>query len=476
DNSAPDTQNTDNPFDGATAGGENSSTTQDNNSDSQTALFVIENWSVKSKMVSYGYGKPYIETSYDLYFPSIIPDSWRYIMNLKLDGEQIIKNTNSKLISVDRKNRKRMNCNFKLPDNKSDGTYKLELTVEVSEKIQSISTYITIEGNSVHQKGNNNSNNNNQKPDPQKDHTSEGEAVVWNGGSSENNNNSGGGYQPQPKTNANSQTNIPPNAFLVGTISNSGNKQGVYKAVELKKLMTYDRIVFKLISGKLEYIQLIWRKEGGSWETEYQGNKTDFNISKGLKNIPKNTTHLNFVVNAQHNRWSANDKACKMEVYLIPRAGGSGSSNFYTLMDEADLAFAINYWEVEQGPTNSSNPKQKSLDLLRKAARLINSEADFKKRLDMVNRLVSSSAVYVERINAFTVKQPFLELAGKTLHQFSSTISSAKRSGNYSAADAYSSAAEMWRSLTSAAWLGEHPYNKMYCYEQEKKYRALGGN
>ncbi len=294
-------------------------------------------------------------------------------------------------------------------------------------------------------------------------------------GSSGNNNNgeTGGNYKPPtpPKTNGNSSTSIPANAFLVGSINNPGTGQGTYKSVELKKLMTYDKIVFKLISGEMEYIQLIWRKEGGIWETEYQGNKTEFDISKGLKNIPKNTTHLNFVVNSHHNRWSTNDKPCKMEVYLIPgNKSNSESNSFYDLVNEASVVFALDYWEVEEGQSNSSNPKQKTLDLLRKADRLINTEPDFNTQLEMVELMVSTCATCAERVHAYTAKVPFMELGAKRLHRTSTTIPSASKSAN-----TYSEIASMWRRLTRAALWGDHAFNKMYCDEQAKKYAALAG-
>ena len=236
--------------------------------------------------------------------------------------------------------------------------------------------------------------------------------------------------------------------------------------------MTYDKIVFKLISGQLDYIQLIWRKEGGIWETEYSGNKTEFDISKGLKNIPQNTTHLNFVVNAQHNRWSSSDKACQMEVYLIPRtSGGSSSNSFYDLIEQANVAFNENYWEKEQGQRNSSNPKQKSLDLLRKAERMINREPDFNSQLEMVELLVSTSAGFAERVHAYTAKVPFMDLAGKRLHRLSTSIPYALKS-----AQTYRRIASMWQTLTRAALWGDHAFNKMYCDAEAKKHAALAGD
>lgn len=477
DNSATDTQNTDNPFDGATAGGGAANTTsQDKPSNSLAPSFKIENVKIKNQLVYFASPIPFIELKYDVYYPNEVPSSFNYVHNIEFEGKQITHNTRSKLVLLGHNDRRNNTFNFRFPKEKGDGTYQLKLIVNVGKQIQSISTTITVKGKSVQQGKTSSTSSNNssaeQIPEPQKDNPPEREVVDRSGstGSSGNNNNSGGTYKPPPKTNRNSQTTIPSNAFLVGSISNSGNKQGTYKAVELKKLMTYERIVFKLISGELDYIQLIWRKEGGSWETEYQGNKTDFNISKGLKNIPSNTTHLNFVVNSHHNRWSSSDKACKMEVYLIPRSGGASSNSFYDIIDQANVAFNVNYWEEEQGTRSSSNPKQKSLDLLRKAERMVNREPDFNTQLEMVELLVNTSASYAERVHAYTAKTPFMELAGRRLNRISTSVPQASKS-----ASTYSKIASMWRTLTRAALWGDHAFNKMYCDGEAKKYASLAG-
>jgi len=475
DNSAPDDPNTVNPFDGSTAeaGTEATTTSQENSVSPKKSSFVIENFKVKKEMTSYGGGRPFIDVSYDIYFPNDVPGNFSYLQNLELDGMKITQNTRRKTVFMGYKEKEEQSISFNLPDNKGDGTYKLTLVLNVDKEEQSISTTITVKGKSVQQGKSSSSSSNNSSteliPEPQKDNAPESEATDRNGGAKDNNT-SGGTYKPTPKTSGNTSTKIPSNAFLVGSISNTGNRQGTYKYVEIKKLKTYDKIVFKLISGQLEYIQLIWRKEGGIWETEYSGNKTEFDIAKELKNIPANTTHLNFVVNSQHNRWSANDKACKMEVYLIPSTCGTSSNSFYDLIDQANEAFNANYWDEEQGSKSSSNPKQKSLDLLRKAERLINRETDFNTQLEMVELLVSTSTDYAKRVHAYTAKTPFMELAGKRLQRTSTSIPS-----NLKSANTYSKIASMWRTITGAALWGDHTFNKMYCEKEFKKYSALAG-
>jgi hypothetical protein len=473
DNSAPDEQNTDNPPDGSTAEAGTATTTQENSASPKESSFVIENFNIKEEMTSFGGGKPFIDINYDIYFPNEVPGNFGYLQNLELDGIKITQNTRWRTIFMGYKEREKQSISFNLPDGKGDGTYKLKLVLNVNKEEQSISTSITVKGKSVHQGKSSSSSSNNGSteliPEPQKDNTTEREATNQNE-SARDNNNSEGSYKPPPKTSGNSSAKIPSNAFLVGSISNTGNRQGTYKYVEIKKLKAYDKIVFKLISGQLEYIQLIWRKEGGIWETEYSGNKTEFDIAKGLKNIPAKTTHLNFVVNSQHNRWSANDKACKMEVYLIPSTGGMSSKGFYDLIDQANEAFNANYWDEEQGNKSSSNPKQKSLDLLRKAERMINREPDFNTQLEMVELLVNTSTDYAKRVHAYTAKTPFMELAGKRLHRTSTSIPSAFKSSN-----TYSKIASMWRTLTGAALWGDHAFNKMYCEKEFKKYSALAG-
>lgn len=472
DNSAPDTQNTDNPFDGATAGGSaqtggQTETDQQETSNISSEKFKISNIQITENKMDWVDGVGGIRVKFDFFHDGYCSIFTNVFVNGKKSTNPLLRTgfTNSKTDPI--------SINVLPTDILGDGNHKIKIEVDIEGHGTIFgNTIITVQGKTVTKAKSSSSNNTKPKEENQANNPKTGTTSQTESNSSANNNRQDGRTTPTipPKTSRNSSTTIPSNAFLVGSISNSGKGQGSYKAIELKKLLTYNKIVFKLISGELDYIQLIWRKEGGIWETEYQGNKTEFDISKGLKNIPSSTTHLNFIVNSQHNRWSSSSKACTMEVYLIPRSGGASSNNFYDLIDQANVAFNINYWDEEQGTKSSSNPKQKSLDLLRKADRLINSEPNFNTQLEMVELLVSTSADFAERVHAYTAKTPFMELGAKRLHRAGTSIPAASKS-----ASTYSKIASMWRTLTRAANWGDHAFNKMYCDEQAKKYAALAG-
>jgi len=321
---------------------------------------------------------------------------------------------------------------------------------------------------------------------------------------------------------ASGNNTINPNmSSFIGTIY-AGGGTGAYAALEIKYFNDNDRIVFVRKNGTLKFVQLIWRKQGGIWETAYQGDKTDFRFGDIKRNMPGNTTHLNFVVNAHHNRWSTNDVACKMDVFLVhgsesastsssqapespANQSGSGNSNqsdqdghakntyvpppsvpkvdsknkeFAELINKANESFNKPYWEESPGSRASSNPKQESLNYLVKASRLINSEPDVKTRYNMVYILVSTSTQFAHRVNAFKYKIPFINLAGRTASTAGSQISGIQESDPEKKMElkkyAYLKIANSWKNVRDATLTqGGSNYSKESCDQQYVKYKRL---
>lgn len=313
----------------------------------------------------------------------------------------------------------------------------------------------------------------------------------------------------------------PDNGAFVGTIYAGGGK-GEYAAIEVEHLRNFEKIVFVKRSGTLKHIQLIWRKQGGIWETAYEGKKTEFIIRNGIGKMPPGTTHLNFVVNANHNRWSVNDIVCKMDVYLTG-SGGSGSSTstqsessssssssaantdqsnqnsktenkyipppetpkvsstnkeFANLINKANESFNKPYWEESQGPKASTNPKQESLNYLVKASRLINRELDTETKFNMVQQLVSTSTRFAQRVHAYEAKIPFINLAGQTVSRAGGQVSSIQATESKTKKDlqkyAYGKIATSWRTVRNATLVqGGTNYSKEYCDREYMKYKAL---
>jgi len=241
---------------------------------------------------------------------------------------------------------------------------------------------------------------------------------------------------PQTSTVSNTSPVSPPG--LVGTASNNGNGKGSYCTLDIKKLRNTDILEFYRLSGKMEKVEVIWRTSGGSWQTQYTGPRTKFTVSEFIKDISDYITHLIFTVNAHHNS-SYTATACKIEVWHLP-AGGSIPSrpqtpmanlgdeklmnNFNELISKADEAFNRKYWNESQGTRASSNPKQESLDLLRKAELLIAQQKDVLKQYSMVLKLAGKYADYAKRVFANSAKVEFIEAAGKMLAQYGNKANS----------------------------------------------------
>ena len=331
---------------------------------------------------------------------------------------------------------------------------------------------------------------------------------------------------PEEETNTATGNNTinPNNSSYIGTIS-AGGGHGKYAALEIKNFKNNDRIVFVRKSGTLKHVQLIWRKQGGIWETAYEGSKTDFRFGDLINKMPGGTTHLNFVVNANHNRWSTNDVACVMDVFLVhgsgsgTAAGSSGSQTgastsensesngssqssqnsepentyapppetpkvssvnkeFAELINKANESFNKPYWEESQGTRVSSNPKQESLDYLVKASRLINREPDLETKFNMVQQLVSTSTRFAQRVHAFKAKVPFINLAGQTASRAGSQISSIQASDTKDKKElqkfAYRKIAASWRAVRDATLIhGGTNYSKESCDKEYLKYKNL---
>ncbi|WP_172594525.1 FecR domain-containing protein [Mariniphaga sediminis] len=413
-------------------------------------------------------------------------------------------------------------------------------------------------------------------------------------------------------------------AGFIGMAENNGNGNGKYCSVEISKLNKTDNIIFNVISGELKKVEIIWRTSGGSWRTQYEGTKTEFNAEEFLKDVPDFITHFNFTVNAHHNssylpnackaevwclapgqsiparpsnqnqqtasvqkqnttpatpskntsgkpekvsnavnkmpktgssqmaripvyklmeneklvfkqtggtflkfwvRWSGksfsevlfedtkqivystaelmakrpekamfldfqvnqySDVHCYMEGWVLPggvpipadwniaensnstAGAGSASNNFYDLIKQADEAFNRKYWNESGGVRASSNPKQESLDLLRKCEPIIARENNFSTKYEMIKTLSGKYSEYAKRVFAFSAKSDFIELSGRLLSKYGSQVNSEKDSKLKS--NAYKTMAEGWRNLTQAATWGNHQYNKMYCDKEAKKY------
>ncbi|NPD47894.1 MULTISPECIES: hypothetical protein [unclassified Lentimicrobium] len=317
------------------------------------------------------------------------------------------------------------------------------------------------------------------------------------------------------------ETIIPRNAKLIGIIENDGNGNGVYKAIEVGKLNSEDKIIFKKVSGEMKKVQIIYRREGGIWDTKYEGKRTEFTVTEIMEGISPNVTHINFVVNAQHNFWRNGSVPCKMEVYHIQIGGAanqsssnsstaqentnnssnstgssassssssSGSQNnqsgvsviptessnqkpanadlnrqFKEMLSKASEAFNKKYWEDDNGQNSSRNNTQNTLAFLRTADRLSKQEPNAMAQLSMVEQLASACSRYAKRVYAYTDKAQFTELGARAVNQAGSRTSSK---------EAYAKVANAWRSVRDGATIGDHQYNKGYCDKQYLKFKEL---
>lgn len=341
-----------------------------------------------------------------------------------------------------------------------------------------------------------------------------------NGDQSNDTENEGSAWSTESNNDAASSLQPPPNSKLIGTVYKRGGG-GQYKAIALTELRTNDRIVFLPVSGQLEYVQLIWRKEGGIWETAYEGPKTEFMVGDFIEDRPARTTHLNFVVNSHHNHFSTRNADCEMEVYLVRGGGssipssnsGSGASaevkpqpgvqpqpnqnpqprvqpnpqsstpvntnnkEFTELLKKAQESFNKNYWEEEQGTRASSNPKQESLNYLVQASRLINREADPKTKYDMVLSLCNMSTRFAQRVFAYENKIPFINLAGETANRAGSQVSGIQNPDAAKKQElqkyAYSRTASAWKCVRDAALIQGGNYTPESCDREYLKYKSL---
>ncbi|MDZ7777237.1 MAG: hypothetical protein U5L09_17295 [Bacteroidales bacterium] len=63
---------------------------------------------------------------------------------------------------------------------------------------------------------------------------------------------------------------------LVGEVWTDCNGNGGYLSIPLEEMHDNDQFIFKLISGEMEYVQVISRNKHGSWVTLYKGPRTSF--------------------------------------------------------------------------------------------------------------------------------------------------------------------------------------------------------
>ncbi len=327
---------------------------------------------------------------------------------------------------------------------------------------------------------------------------------------------------------------------LVGKISNDGDGKGEYRSLAIENISLDDMFEFKLLSGEIYNIQVIWRDKTGSWETKYNGKETSFEASDFIENTSASVTHLNFVVNSNHNFWKKGSVPCEMEVWHlksndqdapshqqdfaqmreeetankqgnttnktdtkvvkdnpwakkktsistekkvveekpIVKSNSKVAAEFSALLKKADESFNKKYWNEEQGPRSSSNPKQESINLLRRAEQLIGQEKHILARYDLVYKLVSTYSGYAKRVSANSAKVDFIKLAAGLANKYGGSASSISKEFNgMSAAKtksmAYTKIASSWRVLAQAAMWGKGEYNRMYCDKETKRYYQM---
>ncbi len=158
-------------------------------------------------------------------------------------------------------------------------------------------------------------------------------------------------------------------------------------------------------------------------------------------------------------------------------------ADFNVLLNKAADAFNKKYWKEEQGQRASSNPKQESLNYLKRAQQLIDKQAHIEARYSMVYRLLEAYSEYAKRVFANTAKVDFINAAGSLVSRYGGKVSSVTTgiNGKTPAEERsvlYVTIAGSWRELTKAAMWGDHAYNKAYCDKQTKTYyeRALNEN
>lgn len=91
---------------------------------------------------------------------------------------------------------------------------------------------------------------------------------------------------------------------------------GNYTAIKLDSLRNDQTIRVEAVSGRLTYVTLHARYQGGSWRTIYKGPKTEFPVGQYIASYKKDTncTHVNISVNGAHEKYDP--VACRANVLV----------------------------------------------------------------------------------------------------------------------------------------------------------------
>ena len=255
--------------------------------------------------------------------------------------------------------------------------------------------------------------------------------------------------------------------------------------IPVYKLMENDKLVFKQTGGSLLKLWARWSGRSFSEVLFPETKQIVYSTAELMAKRPEQAMFLDFQVNQY------SDVHCYLEAWVIPggvpipaewnikESGGgtnsngnvAGANSFYDLISKADEAFNRKYWQESQGVRSSSNPKQESLDLLRKCEPIISGENDVQQRYTFVKILAGKYAEYARRVFVYSAKSDFIQLAGGLLSKYGGQISSF--SDGQQKSSAYTIIAEGWRDLARAATWGDHAFNKMACDKESKRYYDL---
>ncbi|MCG6186215.1 FecR family protein [Maribellus maritimus] len=297
--------------------------------------------------------------------------------------------------------------------------------------------------------------------------------------------NSGAAQTTSPrKANTTSSNTAANTSNIPEKVSSAVNKMPVTGAsskarIPVYKLMENDKLVFKQTGGSFFKFYVRWVGVSFGEVLFEETKQIVYSTAELMAKRPEKAMFLDFQVNQY------SDVHCYMEAWVLPggvpipadwnitdntnsSTAATNSNNFYDLIKKADEAFNRKYWNESNGARASSNPKQESLDFLRKCEPIIARESNFNTKFTMVKMLSGKYAEYAKRVFAYTAKADFLQLGGGLLSKYGSQVNSEKDSKLKS--NAYKTVAEGWRSLAQAATWGEHQYNKMYCDKESKKY------
>ncbi|MFH1000749.1 MAG: hypothetical protein V1783_07895 [Bacteroidota bacterium] len=308
-----------------------------------------------------------------------------------------------------------------------------------------------------------------------------------------------------PKTNTSSSTDANSKEF-VGKVVNMGNSLGQWRSLKIKELADKDILELKIVSGRMDYITVLWEKDQWSKVVKYSGNRTRFDAGELLKNVTSDIVWLTFVVNSKDTRFKAGEVKCEMGLYHYPSsdrrvskptqsiklaeesqqmnapANTEASSNFNAILKKANESFNKPYWKDNQSSrtvtSSPTNPKQDALNILRQAEPLINQQFHLKLKYQMVVDLVKTHSSFAKRVNVDKAKEDFIKTAAGILNKYGNSVSSINKGyDGMSAAEvrsaSYAKIGEAWRDLTQAALWGNHEYNKMDCDKQTKRYYEL---